>query len=149
MDALGALEALSALLLATSLAAERLVAIAKTLVPWLALETTTPGLEVKLSEDRRRRIVLGAAAFVASYVTVALVFGSPNPGLKVSLGGVSYHLAVLALLGSGGSSLWGSIVGYVREVKDIKTAQKAAARLELKTLAARTQNVVTGIGEAM
>jgi len=127
-DALSELEGLSALLLATSLATERLIAILKTMIPWLARENTTAEKEVDLKADMQRRLVLQGLALVASYVTVALVFDTWCPWKKVALGEWSYYQGVLAFLGSAGSAFWAGVVGYVKEVKDAKTVEVANAR---------------------
>jgi hypothetical protein len=127
-DALSELEGLSTLLLATSLATERLIAILKTVVPSLAKEEITAEREVDLQADKKRRLVLQGLAIVASYVTVALVFDTWCPWKKVELGEWSYYQGVLAFLGSAGSAFWAGVVGYVKEVKDAKTVEVANRR---------------------
>ena len=127
-DTLGNLEALSELLLATSLGTERLIAIVKTFCPWLAIEKTNADQAVDLKKDMGRRLAVQGLAVLGSLVTVCLVFDTVNPIKQVSVGGQHYYVLLLAFLGSAGSAFWGGIVGYVKEIKDLRTVQKAAAR---------------------
>jgi len=141
-DALSELEGLSTLLLATSLATERLIAIVKTAVPWLATENTTAEREVDLNADKQRRLILQGLAVVASYVTVSLVFDTWCPWKKVELGEWSYYQGVLAFLGSAGSAFWAGVVGYVKEVKDAKTVEVANRRRRFRMSAGANANGV-------
>jgi hypothetical protein len=53
------------IMLALSVASERLVTIFKTVFPWLAVESRSPGQEIDLTADRRRRLSVLAIAFAA------------------------------------------------------------------------------------
>ena len=128
-DALSALDALSGLLLAVSLASERFVTIVKTVIPWLAVEKTSPGQAAALVADRPRRLVVLALSLFGSYLTLRLLYGSWAPDHPVKVGDASYPLAVLAFLGSSGSAFWTGVVGYVKEVKETKRAKKQEIRL--------------------
>jgi hypothetical protein len=128
-DSLSALDALSGLLLATSLASERFVTIVKTLVPWLAVEKTSESQAVALQADRPRRIAVLALAFLGSYLTLGLLYGMWGVAASVKVGDGSYPLLALAFLGSSGSAFWTGVVGYVKQVKDTKEAQKQQVRL--------------------
>jgi hypothetical protein len=128
-DSLSALDALSGLLLATSLASERFVTVVKTLCPWLAVEKTSESQAVALRADRSRRLTVLALAFLGSYVTLGLLYGHWGAGFAVPVGDGSYPLVALAFLASSGSAFWTGVVGYVKQVKDTKEAQKQEVRL--------------------
>jgi hypothetical protein len=101
------------LLVALSLASERLVEIIKGLVPWLDLEKKQP------TEEGRRRSAIHAIAVVAGIVTAVLAL--PIIGSVIQLPEpTSLWIVALGLLASGGSSLWNSVLGYLLSVKDIK-----------------------------
>jgi hypothetical protein len=129
-DPLNQLGALAAVLLAASLATERLLTIFKTLIPWLAVEKTTAAQEVDLSADKSRRLLLQACAILASYVTIGLIFNTWDPGRNIPIGSEQYPQGVLAFLGSAGSAFWNGVVGYVKEGKNARTVELARARLQ-------------------
>ena len=112
--------AVVSLLVALSVAAERLVEIVKGLIPWLDLE------QVDQKWEARRRCVLQVLAVVAGIVTVFLSRGAIPTGL-VNLDDKSGVVA-LGLLASGGSGFWNSILTYVAKVKDVKEAEVAVRR---------------------
>lgn len=146
-DALSNLDALSGLLLATSLAAERFVTIVKTLIPQLAVENTSPGQAAALVADRPRRVVVLVLALIGSYLTLALVSQIWNPASPVKVGTASYPLAVLAFLGSSGSAFWTGVVGYVKQVKDVNEAKKQEIRLN-NVAKAQSMNISITADEA-
>jgi hypothetical protein len=145
-NSLDVLQALAALLLAVSLAAERLVALMKTIFPKLAVEKTTPTQEVDLKADRGRRLTIQVVAFAASYMTLALVFDTWHPDAKIHVGPHDYQLALLAFLASGGSAFWGGVVGYVKEAKDVKTTIKATVRAQYVASAGGPAAMPSGVG---
>jgi hypothetical protein len=101
------------LLIALSVASERLVAIVKGLVPFLNQENTDPVME------GRRTSALQLLAVVSGIVTALLA--GPAIGTIVGDGLNSpVSLIALGLLASGGSGFWNSVQGYVNQVKDIK-----------------------------
>ncbi|MGI4833777.1 MAG: hypothetical protein ACRYFK_09985 [Janthinobacterium lividum] len=114
------LENLSNLLtvvLALSVASERLVAIVKNLIPWLRSEQ--PGTKAA------RKLVLQVLAVLAGIATAFLgqeLLAAPLKGRG--------HLVVLGLLASGGSGFWKSVLGYVSSVQDIKQAKAVATKVQ-------------------
>ena len=101
-----------ALLVALSVASERLVEIIKGLFPSLNLEN-----EDKTKEGWRKA-ALQVLAVLAGIVT-ALLAGPALRGVSEPLGSVPGMIA-LGLLASGGSGFWNAILTYVKLVKDIK-----------------------------
>jgi hypothetical protein len=133
-----ALNSIVSLLLSISLAAERLVTILKTFVPWLAIEQTDDKGAVDLKKDKGRRLVVQLIAFVSCWVTSALlVDGGFNLNGVLTIGsgpGTIYiHVAVAGLLASGGSAFWASILGLLKALKDLRTYQAAAEKKKLNT----------------
>jgi hypothetical protein len=128
--------ALVAMLLAISLAAERLVTIVKTLAPdWLGTARLT---DDKKSEhptrDRPRRFVVQLIALAAAWITAAFLAGSTDGATAFDLLGEINFAAnqglpvpVVAVLASGGSAFWANILGYTKAVKDIRIKERDKA----------------------
>lgn len=107
------------LLIALSIASERLVEILKNAIPWLNQK------QEDAAKEGWRKSILQVLAIVAGIVTVLLArpaIGEIVPGPWKTLPG----LFALGLLTSGGSGLWNSILTYVLNVKNIRgeTARK-------------------------
>lgn len=128
------LVALSTLLLALSLASERLVAIVKTIWP----ELTDENAERTLAEDRRRRIMVLVLAFLASWLTSSfLATNGFNPVgeipiFKSAQGDHPLPVYIVALMCTGGSAFWSSVLGYANAVKDTKKQQAAQQRMIMR-----------------
>lgn len=106
---LDTLSNLLAVLIALSVASERLVEILKNLIPWLRTGQTNARMEA------RRKLALQLLAVLAGVATAFLaenVLPTPLQDYR--------HLVVLGLLASGGSGFWTSVLGYVTSVKNIK-----------------------------
>jgi hypothetical protein len=114
------LTAVVSLLVALSVAAERLVEIVKGMIPSLNLECADPRLEAW------RRCSIQLLAVVAGILTVILSRRAIPTGL-VNLDDWGGVLA-LGLLSSGGSGFWNSILTYVAKVKDVKEAEVVVKR---------------------
>ena len=109
------LAALVSILVALSIASERLVEIIKGLIPFLNKERNS-----KMTEGWRRA-ALQALAVVAGIFTALLA----QPAIKAVIPGLSEHctgILALGLLASGGSGFWNAVLTYVLNVKDIKEA---------------------------
>lgn len=137
------LSQMSATLLAISLASERIVTIAKTAFPvWLADEKKTDAQEVDVVADKRRRLLVLAIAFVSAWFTAAMLTNNNNfwqslfdslvigPDTKDPTKGLHLNVLVVGLLCSGGSALWGNLLGYTKAVKEIQTQRKASEGLD-------------------
>ena len=110
------LTALAALLVALSVASERLVEILKGFVPFLNRENADP------RKEGWRRSLLQALAVISGVVTALLA----RPAVKEMLPDPWDHtrtFLALGLLTSGGSGLWNGVLSYVKNVKDIKKLQ--------------------------
>jgi hypothetical protein len=123
---------LIALILAVSLASERLVTMLKTLMPeWLADEKKTSTQEVDLVADRWRRFVVIIMAFLAAWLTATFLTKGYAPLGEVVIEGQGHiNTLLLGLLASGGSAFWSSILGYSKAVKDIKVQTRAKENLQ-------------------
>jgi hypothetical protein len=113
MDFAQKLTTIVGLLLALSIASERLVEIVKGMSKYLNIEKTDPVAE------GRRRAVIHVIAVAAGIFTAVLakpvvkdVLTLPDP--------VWLWLLALGLLSSGGSSLWNSVLTYMLQVKNLK-----------------------------
>jgi hypothetical protein len=101
------------LILALSIASERLVEIIKGLIPFLNQEHTNDA-----RKEGWRRAALHILAVVAGIVTAMLA----QPLIPSNVAQPSNNLSVLALglLASGGSGFWNSVLTYLLRIKDIK-----------------------------
>lgn len=128
---IGDLSDLSALILAVSLATERLVVVLKTIFPRaLAVEREPVGDELPDEADRGRRLTVMAVAYLSALVVSILIagdsasFGGVRIPFYVGLGDARVPVPLLALLASGGSALWNNVVGFTGAVKDIRRLER-------------------------
>lgn len=134
------LSALAAVLLAISLATERLVTIIKTVFPRLADEQKTEAQEVDLTRDKWRRFGIQVIAFLCAWITSAFLAEGGfdlrgNVGITSGEGRLLIPVALLAILASGGSAFWNNVLGYTKAVKDIRIQERAVANLRFHELA--------------
>ncbi len=115
------LEAIMAVLIALSVASERLVEIIKGFFKWLDKENADE------KQERYRKIVLQVMAVAAGIVSSLLAYPAIS-GLAffpTEKTGQTLMIIALGLLASGGSGFWNSFQTYVRKAKDLKsTAEK-------------------------
>jgi len=123
METLQSLPSVITLLIALSVAGERLVEIIKGMVPWLERDKQNP------SEEARRRAALQLMAVGAGIGIAALAWPIAREVLPANQNAVTAPLA-LGLLSSGGSGFWHSILGYVVNLKDLKGATLDRAKKE-------------------
>ena len=110
------LAAIVSVLVALSVASERLVEIIKGFSTFLNQENSDK------KKEGWRRAILQALAVVAGIITALLA----QPAIKAVVPGLSEHWAgivALGLLASGGSGFWNAILAYVLNVKDIKKVE--------------------------
>lgn len=122
------------LLIALSVASERLVDIIKNAIPWLNEKKNDP------TKEGWRKAMLQTMAVFAGIVTAFLA----KPAISDIISGpwdTVPGLLALGLLASGGSGLWNSVLTYLLKVKDIKSAH---AKLEIKEI----ENKIKGIESA-
>lgn len=107
------------LILALSVASERLVEILKSFVPYL-----NRTLEDSAREARRQGIVQ-VMSVLSGIVTAYLAKDYLPPTVVAASSGASANLSILGLglLASGGSSLWNSVLAYLVSIKDIRAAE--------------------------
>lgn len=118
-----------AMLLAISLAAERIVAIAKNLIPGLAEAEPAAGADVPDGpRDRGRRLLVQAVAFGSCWVAAAFVTPNFNFFGTVSQAGLNLPTPLVAFLAMGGSAFWVQILGISSALKDLKKAQADLVR---------------------
>jgi hypothetical protein len=108
------------LLIALSVASERLVEIVKGMIPRLNGKSEVPW------KEGVRRTVLQVLAVVAGIITAFLA----RPTIPTEVLPATNDSAILALglLASGGSGFWNSVLTYVLKAKDIKEVEAIAAR---------------------
>ena len=104
------------LLIALSVASERLVEIIKNAVPWLNQK------KEDTREEGWRKSILQALAVIAGIVTAILAEPAIG-GIVTGPWNTFTGIIALGLLASGGSGLWNSVLTYLLKVKDIKSAQ--------------------------
>jgi len=117
------IQAIVGLLLAVSIASERLVEIIKGYVPWLNEAHENPVTE------GRRRAALQIIAVIAGIITAYLA----SPILAESLTAIKDHnLAIISvgLLASGGSAFWNAVLSYLLQVKELKKQQVSSAQTD-------------------
>lgn len=106
------LAAFVALMIALSVATERLVEIIKGFSGYLAKEQTDEKAE------RIRKSILQIIAVIAGVFTAWSASGYiPS---EIAIPTESWHIIGLGLLASGGSGFWNSIATYVLKLKDLK-----------------------------
>jgi len=110
------LTAIISVILALSVASERLVEIIKGLVPYLNKEIVD-----NENAEGRRRAALQFIAVAAGIGTALLA----QDYLPTQIAGLTSNWSIigLGLLASGGSGLWNSILGYVSSIKEIKKTE--------------------------
>jgi len=112
---------LVAVLVALSVASERLAEIIKGVIPGLNNENPNP------TREGYRKAAIQSLAVICGLVTVLLA----RPALKNMLPDPWNNTGTFLALGfltSGGSGFWNGILGYVRNVKEIKKGEVASER---------------------
>ncbi len=133
------INSLASVTLAGSLAMERLVVIFKTTWPWLASPKPPKPGESEMQSDRWRRRAVLSVAITASLITAVLIGeGTPWYTRTIATGTVSLPWYLFALMISGGSAFWTSVVGYASAAKDVRTQDKLNAQAAGAALAAAT-----------
>ena len=105
-----------ALLVALSVASERLAEIIKGVFPCLNQENADS------KKERWRKIALQVLAGGCGVFT-AFVAGPAIRGVAPEAWTTGGGLVALGLLASGGSGFWNAVLGYVKNVKDIKKSE--------------------------
>ncbi len=101
------------LLIALSIASERLVEIVKGVFPFLNQQSQN------VTKEGWRRAALQAMAVVAGVATTLLARSAITDVIPHAWQSTTGILA-LGLLASGGSGLWNAVLGYLLQVKDLK-----------------------------
>ena len=108
------LAAIVGLLIALSVASERLVEIVKGMIPALNKENSSA------KKEGWRRATLQVLAVVAGVATAFLARPAIPAGILPAEATGDWPIIALGLLASGGSGFWNSVLTYVANVKDIK-----------------------------
>lgn len=119
MDA-AKLTAIVGLILALSIASERLVDIIKGFFPGLEKQKSKP------EEEARRRSFLQILAVLSGMGTAFLA--RDYIPLEIAKPTESWSILGLGLLASGGSGFWNSILTYFTQAKDIKKTEAQVAK---------------------
>lgn len=108
------------LLVALSIASERLVEIVKGFVPALS------GKSKSVKKEGVRRSINQALAVAAGIITAFLARPAIPEDVLPATGNTT--ILALGLLASGGSGLWNAVLQWVLGIKDLKDAQVKNAR---------------------
>ncbi|HIH9995175.1 TPA: hypothetical protein ACYX6Q_001050 [Klebsiella variicola] len=117
------LENIITMLIAISIASERLVEIIKGYFPWLNLENQDPVIE------GRRKSALQILAVVAGIVTAFLT----QPFVAGSFSAIKHPdlmTLCIGLMASGGSAFWNVILNYLLQVKNLKKQQVSSVKAD-------------------
>jgi hypothetical protein len=127
-----AISELVAVVLAISLATERLVLVIRTpqkflwIIPlgqWLNNEN-----KVHPEQDGPRRLVVQMISFLCALFTVGwFAAGGWDPLASITIASQTVPLWLLAILATGGSSFWKNLLGYTKAVRDIRIEEKKKA----------------------
>jgi hypothetical protein len=112
------------LIVALSIASERLVDIIKGLVPWLNQPRR------KTAEEGWRKAALQILAVIAGITTAWLASAAIPKGVGIPDDWTG--TLALGLLASGGSGFWNSILTYVTKAKDLKAAEAETKQIEVR-----------------
>lgn len=105
------LSTIIALIVALSVASERLVEIIKGLVPFLNEKNTEP------KKEGWRKAALQALAVISGVITAFLA----RPAIPKDIYNPSdWAILAFGLLASGGSGFWNSVLIYITSIKDLK-----------------------------
>lgn len=108
------LSTLAALVVALSIASERMVEIVKGYIPYLSTSKDDP------AQESRRRSMIQLLAVLAGIGTSFLAAPALPPETIPDNWMSKFALGLLA---SGGSGMWNSIQGYMSQAKEVKKAQ--------------------------
>ena len=110
------LETTISLLIALSIASERIVEIIKGVIPPLNTANPKPKIEA-IRKAALQLLAVGAGIFTAwlAYKSGSLPMESLPAGSNTPAG-----VVVIGLLASGGSGFWNAILSYVLQVKELK-----------------------------
>lgn len=127
------------LILAISVAGERLVTFLKTLVPPLAGPSPADPPPYPQA-DRPRAVAVMAIAFLAAWLTSGFLAKSDFMLGKIEIvPGFDLPCYFMGILASGGSAFWTNVLGYFKAIKDISTQKSEQERI--KTLALKNNNL--------
>ncbi|PWK80180.1 hypothetical protein LX99_00644 [Mucilaginibacter oryzae] len=117
---ISAITKLISVILAISLASERLITLVKTNFSWLQEPPPTVP-PVNDGKEKTRRSALMIIAFIVSWVTARYSNGEHGFFETFWLGKDDTHIpvALIGLMASGGSAFWTNLLGYVSAVKDV------------------------------
>ncbi len=134
---------LVSIILAISLASERLVTFIKTLVP--ALNTPDPAPVPPYStQEKTRRFAVMILAFLTGWGAAILMGKDADPFGKLNVGSDALPIwipyFIIGLMASGGSAFWAKILEYIKAVNEIKgqfaTQEKMNTQLKMTTMSA-------------
>jgi hypothetical protein len=112
---------LISLILAVSIASDRLVTLIKTILPFLAAAPAT-GQPEKSIPGIIKKVLLMAIAFGCGWLTASFL---PQP---ITIGKIDIPVPVMGLLASGGSAFWTNVLGYVSGLKDLANQKAVQAK---------------------
>lgn len=132
-----------AMILAISLAGERIVAIVKTMMPgWFAepAAVAPDAPRPSITADRGRRLRVQGVAFASCWLAAASLGADGFAFLgSLDMGGLALPTALVGLLAMGGSAFWAQLLGISSALKDLKSAEASSARAAATVAQAQAQ----------
>jgi hypothetical protein len=141
--------ALVGLMVALSVASERLVEIIKGYVPWLDLKKNeTDHSDKARKKEGQRRSALQLIAVASGVITASLAWTAissvvQRPDLTYGSPETWFWIVGLGVLASGGSGFWNAVLTYFVNLKDLKEQTVKATEELRKQVAAGVSNQVT------
>jgi hypothetical protein len=122
---------LISVILAVSLASERLVTLIKTNISWLQEPAPTVP-PVNNRAEKIRRSVLMVISFLIAWVTATYSNGNHDffDTFKIGHDDTGIYVVIVGLMASGGSAFWTNLLGYVSAVKDVNTQKSQRETLK-------------------
>jgi hypothetical protein len=122
---------LVSLILAVSIAGERLVTLIKTIFPSLVAPPATAQTDSSTG-GIAKKVTLMFLAFLCCWLTASFLHGtfSQTPIDLGSIGQIPVFL--LGLLASGGSAFWTNILGYVSALKDLNNQKAVQTKMAIQ-----------------
>jgi hypothetical protein len=145
------LTALITIVLAVSLATDRLVTLIKSLIPQLADDPpVNPLVEENEQWKYWRKIAVQVIAFLAAWLTCSFLADKESCDFIQCItisDDFKLPVVVVALLSMGGSAFWSDLLGWAKAVKDIKKMERAKEQARfssvLRAVRATTPGVTT------
>lgn len=133
------------IILAVSLASERLIELLKTLIPWLATQKSkTDENTEELISEKFRRIIIQLISLFCGFITAYFLAQNDNQSeydftyIYGTGEDDKINIIVLGILSSAGSVFWTQILGYTKALKDVKKQEAQIDRIDAEQIKRET-----------